>query len=122
MSQPKRQPLLSLNNTLNTSDGDRLEHLDLLASSENPWENCYLEEIRERIHAIINSTEWQAEHPRNRPEFNLAVFLDYKYQGLSYRAIAEKLGVSPEYAASHWQRKFQPALCELLRDFQRLYC
>ncbi|OKH17128.1 sigma-70 family RNA polymerase sigma factor [[Limnothrix rosea] IAM M-220] len=116
MAQPKRQPLLSLNNTLNTPEGDRREYLDLIASSENLWETCSWEEIRERIEIIINSTEWQSHHPQNRPEFNLAIFLNYKYHGMTYQAIASKLGVSRGYVISHWQRTFRPILQELLQD------
>ncbi|MGB2926451.1 MAG: hypothetical protein WBB82_14205 [Limnothrix sp.] len=118
MPKQERQFKFSLNNPVGTENGDRREHLDLLASSEDLCKNCYLNELRERFQEIINSPQWQSEHPRNRPEFNLAAFLYYKYQGLSYKAIATELGVSPAYAASHWQRKFQPILCELLQDFQ----
>ncbi len=117
MSQPKRQLPSSLNQPASKQDGDRREYIELLSSSENLLEHCYLDEIRERIQEIIDSSEWQNSHPRNRPEFNLATFLYFKYQGMTYKAIAEQLGVSPQYAASHWQRKFQPILQKLFRDF-----
>lgn len=109
---------LSLNYAPTSENGDRLEYLELLASSEDLWENCYANEKRDRIFAIINDPQWQAEHPRNRPQFNLAAFLDCKYQEMTYQAIAKKLEVTFGYVASHGQRKFQPILKKLLQDLE----
>ncbi|NJN73348.1 MAG: sigma-70 family RNA polymerase sigma factor [Limnothrix sp. RL_2_0] len=116
MSQPKRQIIFSLNQPASKQEGDRREYLDLLPATDQPLEACMLNEIGDRLQEIIDSPKWQKIHPKNRPDFNLANFLWYKCQGLSYKAIAVQLGVSPAYAASHWQRKFQPILQDLFRD------
>jgi hypothetical protein len=116
LSTKSRQSPISLNQKISNFEGESVEFINLLVSSENPINQQFQRELQERIQAVIDSPQWQQKHPRDRPNFNLSAFLSLKLQGMTYEAIGQHLGVSQGYAASHWTREFQPILRELFLD------
>jgi len=115
-TQKKRQFPLSLNQTVDSIDGDRQEFINLLPAPENPIDQQFQRELQERIQEVIDSPKWKKEHPKNRPNFNLSEFVRLKLLGKTHAEIAELLGIHPGYVGSHYERKFQLILQNLFLD------
>lgn len=117
-AKKQRQSVFSLNQPINNQEGDRQEPINLLQAPEHPMDQQLKRELQEYLQQIITSEKWQHEHPKNRPNFNLSEYVRLKLLEKTNAEIAQILGISAGYVGSHYERKFQPILQELLQDFR----